>query len=177
MAIQNGEKAKEFNLKGVDSKNYTLESFKDKPVLGVVFSCNHCPYVIAYEDRMIEIQKKYADKGFQLVAINSNEDQNHPEDSFEKMIERAKSKGFPFPYLRDDTQQVAKAYGAAKTPHVFLFNQERSLSYTGTLDDNWEYPNKVKKQYLADAVEALLAKRQPSQTQTFPVGCTIKWRS
>src|SRR2546427_9593188 len=107
--------APDFSLKGTDDKTYSLASFKDAKALVVVFSCNHCPYVKAYEGRMIAIQRDYASKGVRFVAINSNDDKGYPEDSFENMVRRAKEKGFNFPYLRDDTQQVAKAYGATHT--------------------------------------------------------------
>ncbi|MBI4062739.1 MAG: thioredoxin family protein [Elusimicrobia bacterium] len=176
MAIQIGNKAPDFDLTGVDGKKCSLKNFADKPALAVIFSCNHCPYVIAYEDRMAAIQKEFGSKGLQVVTINSNEDQNYPEDSFDNMKKRAKEKNFPFPYLRDETQAVAKAYGAAKTPHVFLFDKNRALVYAGTIDDNWEHPEKVKLRYLALAIEAVLSGRPPNPKETFPVGCSIKWR-
>lgn len=174
--VRLGEKAPEFrNLLGADGKRYSLSDFSEAPVLAVVFSCNHCPYVQAYEDRMIALQKEYAAKGFQMVLLNSNEDRNYPEDSYEEMVKRAKAKGYPFPYLRDETQEVAKAYGATHTPHIFLFDRERRLRYTGRIDDNWQNPKAVKERYLRDAVEALLAGRDPSPAETHAIGCTIKW--
>src|SRR5256885_9146989 len=123
--LQLGDRASAFNLPGVDGRTYSLETFAGKPVLVVIFSCNHCPYVQAYESRMVAIQSDYRDRGVQLVAINSNDDMSYPEDSFEQMVARAKAKGFNFPYLRDATQTVAHAYGATHTPHLFVFDRER----------------------------------------------------
>src|SRR3989338_6197914 len=145
-----GEKAKSFSLPGVDGKLYSLESFKSAKALVIIFSCNHCPYAQAYEDRIIAIQKDFGAKGAQVVAINSNEDQNYPEDSFDEMVKRAKMRGFNFPYLRDESQEVAKGYAAERTPHIYLFDADRKLAYTGKIDDNWEHPEKVKVQYLRD---------------------------
>lgn len=177
MKLTIGSKAPAFNLPGVDGKNHSLEEFKDKSVLIVAFSCNHCPYVQAYEQRMIDVQSDYADRGVQLVAVNSNETQNYPEDTFEKMVERAKEKGFNFLYLRDEDQSVAHAYDAACTPEFFVFDRERRLQYHGRLDDNYENPKKVKEHYLRDALDALLAGKTPPRQEVPPIGCSIKWRS
>src|SRR5207245_2640958 len=116
--LQLGDRAPTFNLPSVDGRTYSLDSFATTPVLVVIFSCNHCPYVQAYEDRMVAIQRDYRDRGVQFVAINANDDKNYPEDSFARMVERAKAKGFNFPYLRDATQTVAQAYGATHTHHL-----------------------------------------------------------
>lgn len=164
-----------FNLPGVDGKTYNLDSFKDKTALIIIFSCNHCPYVQAYENRIIEIQKEYGDK-LSVAAINSNDTANYPDDSFEYMIERAKQKGFNFPYLRDEDQTAAEAYGATHTPEVFLFDKERKLIYHGKIDDNWQEPDKVKTKYLRTAIDELLAGKEISIPETFSIGCTIKWR-
>ena len=176
MALQLGGKAPDFQLPGVDGKHYSLETFANKLLLGVVFSCNHCPYVKAYEDRLISIQKQFAAKGLALVAINANDDKNYPDDSFDRMVLRAREKGFNFPYLRDETQATAKAYAASRTPHIFLLDKDRQLRYTGAIDDNWEHPGRVKQNYLIDAIEALLKNEDPPRKETFPVGCSIKWR-
>lgn len=170
------KKAQDFNLPGVDGKNHSLSEFKDKKALITVFSCNHCPYVQAYEDRLIDIQKDYGPKGAQVVAINSNESDNYPEDSFENMAARAKMKKFNFPYLRDESQNVARSYGATHTPHIFLFDQRGDLRYTGKIDDNWQEPSKVQRRYLREALDALLAGKPISEPETFAIGCTIKWR-
>jgi peroxiredoxin len=171
-----GSKAPDFNLLGVDNKFNSLDSFADKKILIVIFSCNHCPYVQAYEQRIISIQKEFSEKGVQIVAINSNEDKNYPEDSFDEMIKRSNEKQFNFPYLRDETQEVAKAYGATHTPEIFLFDQERKLRYHGKIDDNWKEPEKVKYQYLRKAIEEVLEGKEVSIPETFSIGCTIKWK-
>jgi peroxiredoxin len=170
-----GDQAPGFRLTGVDGRTHSLEEFVGKPVLVVVFSCNHCPYVQAYEDRMISIQTDYQPRGVQLIAINSNDDVNYPEDNFSAMVERAKAKGFNFPYLRDTNQKVAKAYGATHTPQLFVFDRDRRLGYTGKIDDNWQNPKAVKRQYLREAIDALLGGTGPAEAQTHAIGCTIKW--
>ncbi len=174
-ALQLDDRAPAFNLPSVDGRTYSLETFADKPVLVVIFSCNHCPYVQAYEDRMVAIQRDYRDRGVQFVAINSNDDRNYPEDSFERMGARAKAKGFNFPYLRDATQTVAQAYGATHTPHLFVFDQERRLRYTGKIDDNWQDPSAVSRHYLREALDALLQGSAPTDAKTHAIGCSIKW--
>lgn len=171
-----GSPAPDFNLPGVDGKNYLLESFKNSRALIVIFSCNHCPYVQAYEDRIIELQKNCKDKGVSIVAINSNDTANYPDDSFVHMVERAVKKSFNFPYLRDEEQTAASAYGATHTPEVFLFNKDRKLVYHGKIDDNWQEPDKVKNQYLKNAVDELLEGKEISVPETFSIGCTIKWK-
>ncbi|MEK7287550.1 MAG: thioredoxin family protein [Elusimicrobiota bacterium] len=175
MGLNIDEIAPDFDLPGVDGRHYSLKNLPAKAV-AVIFSCNHCPYVHAYEDRMIEIQKQFGGPDFQILAVNSNDDKNYPEDSLAKMIERAKNQGFNFPYLRDETQEVARAYGAAKTPHVFLLDQDRQTRYIGAIDDNWEHPSKVRRRYLEQAIKAVLAGQKPPTSETFPIGCSIKWR-
>ncbi|HMD13635.1 MAG TPA: thioredoxin family protein [Bacteroidota bacterium] len=163
------------NLRGTDGKNYADSDFKNN-ILVIVFSCNHCPYVQAYEDRMMAFQRDYAAKGVQLVAINSNEIQNYPDDSYEKMIERAKMRGFNFIYLRDEDQSAANAFGATHTPQFFVFDRNRKLRYSGKMDDNWKEPQSVKEKYLKEAVDALLAGKEVKIPETFSIGCTIKWK-
>lgn len=163
------------NLPGVDGRKYSSNDFTE-PILVVVFSCNHCPYVKAYEDRMIAFQRDYAAKGVRLVAINSNETQNYPEDNFDEMVKRAKAKGFNFPYLRDEDQSVATAFGATHTPEFFVFDSQRKLRYHGRFDDNHQNPNQVKVHYVRNAVDALLAGRDVPETETYSIGCTIKWK-
>lgn len=173
--IGTGSYAPDFNLPGVDGKSYSLDSFKGAKVLVVIFSCNHCPYVQAYEDRLIAIQRDFSDQQVSLVAINANETQNYPEDNFPKMVLRAKQKGFNFPYLRDETQAVADAYGAHYTPEVFLFDSERRLRYTGRIDDNWQNPAAARSHDLRAAIEAVLSGKNILSPETHAVGCTIKW--
>jgi|SRR5690554_3696206 len=172
-----GTQAPDFDLPGVDGKNYSLNSFKDSQALVVIFSCNHCPYVQAYEDRIIQLQNDFKDKGVSIVAINSNDITNYPDDSFEKMVERAKQKGYNFPYLRDEDQKVAEAFGATHTPEIFLFNKERKLVYHGKIDDNWQEPDKVRNQYLKNAIEETLNGKEVSVPETYSIGCTIKWKA
>lgn len=170
-----GDKAPNFLLPGVDGLNYSLESFSDKKLLCIIFSCNHCPYVKAYEDRIIVIQRDFQND-LQIVAINSNDELNYPEDSYEEMKKRAKEKNFNFPYLRDSDQSVADAYGATHTPEIFLFDSERKLQYHGKIDDNWNYPNQVKEQYLRNAIIDLLEEGEVKVKETYTIGCTIKWK-
>lgn len=173
--IKIGDVAPDFSLPGVDGRNYSLSDFRDKKVLVVIFSCNHCPYVQAYEDRIIALQEEFKDKGVSFIAINSNDDKNYPEDSFENMVKRAKMKGYNFPYLRDKSQDVARVYGATHTPHIFVFDEKRRLRYTGKIDDNWREPDKVKERYLRDAILDLLEGREVRNPETYAIGCTIKW--
>ncbi len=174
-ALRLGDPAPDFSLAGVDKQTYGLNSFSDKQALVVVFSCNHCPYVQAYEDRLIAIQRDYADRGVQVVAINSNDDVNYPEDGFDSMVTRATTKGFNFPYLRDASQQVAHAYGATHTPQLFVFDRQRRLRYTGKIDDNWQRPEAVIRRYLREALDAVLEQKEPAEPTTHAIGCTIKW--
>ena len=175
-ALKSGDPIVDFDLPATDGKRYKVSSFDDKPVLGVIFWCNHCPYVQAWEQRVIDIQREYAGRGVQLVLISSNDPVQYPQDSFDAMKQRAQEKQYPFPYLFDETQQVARAYGATRTPEIFLFDRERKLRYHGRPDDNYEDPGAVTKHYLRDAIEALLAGRAPAVAETEPQGCTIKWK-
>ncbi|HEY6952931.1 MAG TPA: thioredoxin family protein [Bacteroidota bacterium] len=176
--LKTGTSAPPFNnLPGTDGKKYSLSSFADKQALVIVFSCNHCPYVQAYEERMIALQRDYSAKGVQLVAINSNETVHYPEDNFEEMVKRAKSKGYNFPYLRDEDQSVADAYGATHTPEFFVFDAKRHLRYNGKMDDNYQNPSAVKTNYLRNAVDAILSGRDVAEPETYSIGCTIKWKT
>ncbi len=173
--LELGAKGPGFNLKGVDGNMHSLADYADKKAVVIIASCNHCPTVVQYEDRMVEIQRDYADKGVQLIAINGNETDGHPTDAFEYMVERAKDKGFNFPYLRDDTQDVLRAYGAVRTPEVFVIGPGGTLAYHGAIDDNPDSPASVKKQYLRDALDEILAGKPVSVPKSVPVGCTVKW--
>lgn len=176
MILDLGTKAPDFKLPATDGKTYGLDSFKEAKALCVIFSCNHCPYVKAYEGRYVAMQAELGPRGFQLVAINANDAEGYPEDGFDAMVARDKEKGFNFPYLRDESQAVAKAYGAVRTPHVFLFDAKRELAYVGRIDDSWDRPAEVIKHELRDAVEDILAGRPVQVAETFAVGCTIKWK-
>ena len=171
-----GDRAVPFNLPAIDDVNHSLSEYGGKNAVVVMFSCNHCPYVRAWEDRMVQIQADYAARGVQLVAINANDATKYPEDSFHKMKERAREKQFNFPYLRDESQEIAKAYGAERTPEVFLFDKTGTLRYHGVIDDNYDDPKAVKVKYLRNALDAVLAGSRPETTETKPVGCTIKWK-
>jgi peroxiredoxin len=171
-----GDKAPDFSLPGVDGKTYALKDFDDKKILVVAFTCNHCPYVQAYEDRIVALQRDYGDKGVQLVAINSNDESQYPEDDFDHMVERARMKGFNFPYLRDETQEVAERYGPKRTPEMFVFDSNRVLRYHGAIDDNYEDANAVTKEYLRAALDAILWGHRVPDQEVPPVGCSVKWK-
>jgi peroxiredoxin len=174
--LQLNAKAPEFDLPGVDGKRYSVGSFKSSKILIVVFSCNHCPYVVGSEERMNKLYADYSAKGVAMVAINSNETEGHPGDSFENMVQRAKEKNFRFAYVRDDSQEVALAYGALRTPHFYVFDAERKLRYTGRMDDNPRNPGKETTRELRDALDDLLAGRAVKVAVTNPVGCNVKWK-
>ena len=171
-----GTSAPAFSLPGVDGETRSLDSFADAELLVVVFTCNHCPYAIACEDRLIAIQNDYRDKGVQLVAINPNDDVKYPTDSFDKMKERAAAKGFPFPYLRDESQEVAHAYDAACTPDIFVFDRDRKLLYNGRIDDNWQQPEQVTRRDLRAVLDAALDGQTVDFEHVPSMGCSIKWK-
>jgi len=171
-----GSKAPDFNLLGIDGKKYKLESFSGDKALIIMFSCNHCPYVKAYESRIRRIQQDYRGKAVSVMAINSNDDVNYPEDSFENMKKRAAEQNFNFLYLRDEDQSIAKAFDATHTPEIFLFNEERKLVYHGKIDDNWQDPDKVVNHYLRNALDEMLEGKEISVHETYSIGCTIKWK-
>ena len=172
-----GAKAPDFSLPGTDGKTHTLASFADKKVLVIAVSCNHCPYVQAAEDRMIAFQRDYGPKGVQLVAINPNDESVYPEDSFESMKQRAKARGFNFVYLRDESQKVAKSFGAVCTPEFFVFDKDRKLMYHGRIDDGHKEAAKAKKHDLREAADAALAGKAVADPITMAMGCSIKWKS
>lgn len=172
--LELGAAAPDFNLQGTDGRLYSLSSFANKPVLAVIFSCNHCPYVKAYEDRMVAIQRDYASRGVQLVAINSNDEESYPEDSFDEMVKRVRDKAFNFPYLRDKTQVAVESYGAVCTPHVFAFDRTRVLRYRGRIDDSKDSLN-VRSPDLRNALDDLMEGRDVRVPDTRPFGCSIKW--
>jgi peroxiredoxin len=171
-----GSKIPEFNLTGIDGKTYSLESFKKSKGLIIIFSCNHCPYVQAYEGRIKAIQSDYKDKGITVVAINSNDDANYPDDSFENMKKRAAEQNFNFIYLRDEDQSVAREFDATHTPEIFLFDEDRKLVYHGKIDDNWQEPEKAVNHYLRNALNEMLEGKEISVPETYSIGCTIKWK-
>jgi len=171
-----GTLAPPFSLPGVDGKLYSLASFTDAAVLVVVFTCNHCPYAMAVEERLVQLQRDYQSKGVRLCAINPNDAQAYPEDDMPAMIERAREKGFNFPYLRDESQAVARAYDAACTPDIFVFDRQRKLVYNGRLDDNWQDAAKVRHRDLRTVLDATLAGTAPELESVPSMGCSIKWK-
>jgi len=177
--VKVGDKAPGFSLKNVDGSTVSLNNYKDKKGVIVVFTCNHCPYSKAYEDRLIQLQKKHG-SDYPIVAINPNDASTYPSDSYDNMKVRAKEKGFNFAYIRDDSQSVAKAYGAKKTPHVYLLENNKGhfhVAYIGAIDDNYAEESKVKTHYLEDAIEALQKGEKIKTNKTVAVGCSVKWKS
>jgi peroxiredoxin len=170
------ETAPTFDLPGVDGRNHSLEEYADASVLVLVQSCNHCPYVLAWEGRINALQREYADRGVRIVAISSNDAAAYPADSFENMVEHAREAGYAFDYLYDERQDIARALGSERTPEAFVYDADRRLVYHGAVDDNRE-ERQVTTHYLRDAIEAALAGETPPITDTPPVGCTVKWRS
>ena len=176
---QVGDTVADFKLKNVDGKMMSLNDFADAKGFIVIFDCNTCPYSKAYNDRIVALNKKYEAKGFPLIAINPNDATASPGDSFSEMVKYAKAKGYDFPYLQDETQSVAKAFGATNTPHVFILSKAGAslkVAYIGTIDDSPRDASSVKKRFVEDAVEALLAGKEVANSKTKAIGCGIKWR-
>lgn len=175
-----GDQADDFKLKNTDGKMISLADFKDAKGFIVIFTCNHCPYAKAYEQRIMDLDKKYKSQGFPVIAISPNDPTAVPDDSYDNMVKRAKSKNYTFPYLIDETQQVARQFGAMRTPHVFILSKTSKgydVKYIGAIDDNTEDASQVKNHYVEDAVNALLQGKQVPVTETKAIGCTIKWKS
>ena len=173
-----GDIAEDFSLKNVDGKMVSMADYKDAKGFVVVFTCNHCPYSIAYEDRLIKLNKEFKAKGYPMIAINPNDPNMEAgkEDSYELMQVRAKEKGFNFPYLFDEGQKVFPKYGATKTPHCYVLQKSEAglkVAYIGAVDDSKDAEG-VSKTYLADAINALLAGKQPEPAETKAIGCGIK---
>lgn len=172
-----GDMATDFRLKNIDDSFVSLADYSDAKGFIVVFTCNHCPYAVANEDRIIALDKKYKGKGYPVIAINPNNPESYPDDSFENMKVRAEEKGFMFPYLLDEGQKIFPQYGATKTPHIFVLQKTDAgnrVAYIGAVDDNVRDPEGVTKRYVEDAVDALLAGRTPEVTETKAIGCSIK---
>lgn len=172
-----GTKAHDFNLKGTDGKFYSLNSFKERKVLCIIFMCNHCPYVVAVQQRINQIAKDYADKSFALIGINPNDPVSYPEDSFESMVIRAKEEGYVFPYLFDDTQETAREYEAVCTPDIYVFDCKRVLKYRGRIDDNWKDETAVTRNELRMAIDLLLENKEVDFEMVPSMGCSIKWKA
>ena len=176
LKIDLGEPAEDFSLKGTDEKVYTLASFKEAKVLVLVFMCNHCPYVKAVWQRLIDLQEEFGARGVKLVGINANAaNLDYEEDSFENMQKEFAERKMNFPYLIDADQKIAREYKAQCTPDIFVYGNERKLAYHGRIDDNWKDENKVTKRELAQAIEAILKGEKIAEPQYPSMGCSIKW--
>ena len=170
-----GERAPAFLLPGTDGHQHVF-SGEDENATVVIFTCNHCPYALAWEDRLLALGGQYRHKGVRFLAINSNDADQKPADSFEQMKQRLAERPWPFPYLRDETQEVARAYGALTTPDVFVFDADETLVYRGAPDADYE-DESLAAGWLRDALEAVLAGAKPTNPETESVGCSIKWRA
>ena len=175
-----GDLATDFKLKNVDGKMISLSDYKDAKGFIVIFTCNHCPYSVAYENRIIELDKMFRSKGYPVIAINPNDDKTYPEDSYENMILRSNEKGFMFPYLYDEDQKIYPQYGATRTPHVFVLKREEKgliVKYIGAIDNNHVNASAATAKYVQNAVNALLAGKDPDPSTTKAIGCSIKPRN
>jgi len=176
----NSFRAPDFALPGVDGKTYSLASFSDAKALLVIFMCNHCPYVIAVQERINQLAREFKPRGLATIGINSNDPAVKPADNFEAMKVRAAEQAYVFPYVQDLSQQVARAYDAVCTPDLYLFERDAQgfvLRYHGRIDDNWQHPEQVTRRELAEAIDAVLAGRPVSPEQKAAMGCSIKWKS
>jgi peroxiredoxin len=175
-----GDMATDFKLKNVDGQQVSMADYPDAKGLVLSFTCNTCPYSVAYEDRLIALHRKYAPQGYPLIAINPNDPRASPRDDYKEMQKRAKEKNFPFPYLQDATQEITRTYGATRTPHMYVVQRQKDgthkIAYIGTIDDNSREPDKVQKKYLETALDELISGKEVSQPNTKAIGCTIKWR-
>jgi len=174
-----GDKVDNFSLKNIDGKMVSMSDYKEAKGFIVVFSCNQCPVVLKYENRIKDLNEMYAAKGFPVIAINSNDVIAQPGESFEAMKERAKTQGYKFPYLKDDSQEIAKRFGAQRTPHVYIVKKAGDsfvLSYIGAIDNNADDASKADKHYVQDAISSLLKGESIGVTETKAVGCSIKWK-
>lgn len=174
-----GSKVKDFTLKNVDGNMISLHNGRETKGVILVFTCNHCPFAQAYEQRIIELNTRYAPLGYPVIAINPNDPESVPEDSYEEMQKRAAEKGYAFPYLIDETQDVARAFGATRTPHTFVLQLEKGkyvVKYIGAIDNNAESAEKATEMYVEKAVDALLAGKPVETTEVKAIGCTIKWK-
>ncbi len=166
----------DFRLPSVDGKTWARDDFRAAEALVVLFICNHCPYVQAVEERIIQLRREYGPRGVQLVGICSNDPTDYPDDRPERLLARWREQDYGFPYLIDATQEVARAFDAVCTPDLYVFDAARRLAYHGRLDDNWQEPTNVRRRELAAALNALLAHQAPAQEQHASIGCSIKWR-
>jgi peroxiredoxin len=171
-----GSPCPDFSLPTVDGKRAARDDFRDKAALVVMFICNHCPYVQAVEDRLIALAREYSPKGVQFVGICSNDPSSYPDDAPKRLLARWREKQYGFPYLVDESQDVARAFDAVCTPDLYVYDGARRLAYHGRLDDNWKEPGKVKRRDLAAALDAIVAGSSPAREQITSIGCSIKWK-
>jgi len=174
-----GDKAADFKLKNVDGKMVSMADYKTAKGFILAFTCNHCPFAKMYEQRIMDLDKKYASKGYPVIAISPNDPVTVPEDSYDNMVALAKEKKYSFPYLIDETQSVTKTFGATNTPHLYVVAKENGnliVKYIGAIDDNAQDASKTTKHYVEDAVDALLAGKPVAVAQTKAIGCSIKWK-
>ena len=173
--LQLGENAPDFELPATDGKTYNLADFKDAKTLVVFFTCNHCPYVVGSDETTRKTVEKFASKGVKFVGINSNSVKTNATDSFEHMVERMKEHNFPWTYLRDESQEIAVKYGAMRTPHFYVFNEDRKLVYTGRGVDNPRETDKMTINDLENALEEHVSGKNITTPLTNPIGCNVKW--
>jgi len=179
-SYQLGDTVSDFKLKNVDGKMVSLSDYKSSKGVIVIFDCNTCPYSRAYNDRIIGLNKKYASQGYPVVAINPNDPAQSPGDSFEEMAAMAKKKHYDFPYLEDVSQEVARAFGASNTPHVFVLKKDGAdfkVAYIGTIDNNTRDAAAADKKYVEEAVNALLENKPVATPKTKAIGCGIRWKN
>ena len=172
-----GSACPDFSLPGVDGREHSRGELSGARAALIMFICNHCPYVQAIEDRLIALGRFCQAKGVKIIAISANDGDRYPADSFPKMKERAAEKNYTFPYLYDESQSVARAFGAVCTPDFFLYDGELKLAYRGRLDDSWKDPSAVRSEELKAAIETVIANRGPLLEQKPSMGCSIKWRN
>jgi peroxiredoxin len=171
-----GAPCPDFDLPAVDGRRYARQDFDGAEVLVLMFICNHCPYVKAVEGRLIRLARELEPRNVRFVAVCSNDAETYPDDAFEQLAARWRERGYGFPYLHDESQAVAKAFGAVCTPDIFVYDRARKLAYRGRIDDAWKDEGQVRRRELAEAIEALLAGQRPPAEQRPSMGCSIKWR-
>ena len=178
---QVGEYVKDFSLPNIDGKMISMSDYSDARGMIIVFTCNTCPFANAYESRIMDLDKKYSSKGFPVIAINPNDVSQQPDDSMQKMKKRAEDRGYTFPYVRDDSQEVAGTFGAMKTPHTYVLNKEAGgkykVEFIGAIDDSPNDASDVSETYVENAINAILSGSKPTVTEKRAIGCTIKWKS
>jgi peroxiredoxin len=173
--LELGSKAPDFSLPATDGNTYSIKDFDDAKVLVIFFTCNHCPYVTGSDEITRQTAEKFKNRGVRFAGINSNSERTYAEDSFENMVKRMEEHKFPWVYLRDESQDTARAYGALRTPHFYVFNEQRELAYTGRGVDNPRDTSKMTVNDLENALNDLLAGRPVSTPLTNPIGCNVKW--